>query len=309
MKVLIAEDDAVSRHILEVFLDKLGYEVVVARDGAEALEMLQNPGAPRMAILDWMMPGKDGLEVCRQLRQRGPESYVYILLVTAKAQEQDIVEGLESGADDYLTKPYSIHGLKARLRAGLRIVELQAQLIEARDNFQFQATHDSLTGLWNRHGILERLDTELARAGRDKTSVGIVMADLDHFKKINDTYGHLAGDSVLREVASRMRSAIRAYDHVGRYGGEEFLVVLPGCAEEGALRQGERLRACFNESPIVTSEAPLQVTLSLGVACAGLGQDKRDLLLAADEALYRAKRNGRDRIELAVASEISWENP
>ena len=308
MKVLIAEDDAVSRRILEVFLDKLGYEVVVARDGTEALEMLQNPGAPRVAILDWMMPGTDGLEVCRQLRQRGPESYVYILLVTAKAQEQDIVEGLESGADDYLTKPYNIHGLKARLRAGFRIVELQAQLIEARDNFQFQATHDSLTGLWNRQGILERLDTELARAGRDKTSVGIMMADLDHFKRINDTYGHLAGDSVLREVASRMRSGIRAYDHVGRYGGEEFLGVLPGCAEAGALRQAERLRACFNESPIVTSETPLQVTLSLGVACAGLGQDKRDLLLAADEALYRAKRNGRDCIELAAASEISRTN-
>ena len=303
MKVLIAEDDAVSRRILEVFLERLGYEVVVATNGAEALDVLQRPAAPRMVILDWMMPGTDGLEVCRQLRRRGPESYVYILLVTAKTQQQDIIDGLEGGADDYLTKPYNIHELKARLRAGLRVVELQAQLMEARDGFQFQAIHDLLTGLLNRQGILERLNAELARAGRDQKPVSIVMADLDHFKKINDAHGHLAGDAVLREAASRMRSAVRVYDDIGRYGGEEFLVVLPGCAEEGALQQAERLRACISESPIVTPEALLAVTLSLGVACGVPGQDQRSLLLAADEALYRAKRNGRDRIEAAAFSE------
>ena len=303
MKVLIAEDDAVSRRILEVFLEKLGYEVVVATNGAEALEVLQKPESPRVAILDWMMPGTDGLEVCRQIRQRGPESYVYVLLVTAKTQQQDIIEGLEGGADDYLTKPYNIHELRARLRAGLRIVELQAQLMEARDGFQFQATHDSLTGLLNRQGILERLDTELARAGRDQKSVGIVMADLDHFKKVNDTHGHLAGDAVLREAASRMRTAVRVYDHIGRYGGEEFLVVLPGCSEEGMVQQAERLRACVSQSPIATPEAPLQVTLSLGAACAAPGMNQMDLLRAADEALYRAKRNGRDRIEVAALLE------
>jgi len=302
MKVLVAEDDAVSRRILEVFLDKLGYEVVVSTNGAEALDLLQKPDAPRIAILDWMMPGTDGLEVCRQLRQRGAESYVYILLVTAKTQQQDIIEGLEGGADDYLTKPYNIHELKARLRAGLRVVELQAQLMAARDGFEFQATHDALTGLLNRQGILERLDTEMARAGRERKPVGIVMADLDHFKKINDAHGHLAGDAVLREAASRMRSAVRAYDHIGRYGGEEFLVVLPGCGEQGALQQAERLRVCVSESPIATPEAPFQATLSLGVACMEPGQNQTGLLQAADEALYRAKRNGRDRIEAATFS-------
>ena len=302
MKVLVAEDDAVSRRILEVFLDKLGYEVVVSTNGAEALDLLQKPDAPRIAILDWMMPGTDGLEVCRQLRQRGAESYVYILLVTAKTQQQDIIEGLEGGADDYLTKPYNIHELKARLRAGLRVVELQAQLMAARDGFEFQATHDALTGLLNRQGILERLDTEMARAGRERKPVGIVMADLDHFKKINDAHGHLAGDAVLREAASRMRSAVRAYDHIGRYGGEEFLVVLPGCGEQGALQQAERLRVCVSESPIATPGAPFQATLSLGVACMEPGQNQTGLLQAADEALYRAKRNGRDRIEAATFS-------
>lgn len=302
MKVLIAEDDAVSRRILEAFLGKLGYEVVVTTNGAEALERLRQPAAPRVAILDWMMPGTDGLEVCRQIRKRGPESYVYVLLVTSKAQRQDIVEGLEGGADDYLTKPYNIHELKARLRAGLRIVELQTQLLEARDGFQFQATHDSLTGLMNRQGILERLDKELARAARQQSPVSIAMADLDHFKKINDTHGHLAGDAVLREAASRMRASVRVYDHIGRYGGEEFLVVLPGCPEEGAVQQGERLRACVSASPIVTPEGPVRVTLSLGVASAGPDQTQMELLQAADDALYRAKRNGRDRIETAAFS-------
>ena len=303
MKVLIAEDDAVSRRVLEVFLYKLGYEVVVTTNGAEALEALQKPASPRIAILDWMMPGTDGLEVCRQLRQRSAEAYVYVLLVTAKTQQQDIIEGLEGGADDYLTKPYNIHELRARLRAGLRVVELQRQLMESRDGFQFQAIHDFLTGLLNRQGILGRLDAELARAVREKNSVGIVMADLDHFRKINDTHGHLAGDAVLREAANRLRAAVRAYDHVGRYGGEEFLAVLPGCSEEGLLRQAERLRACVSESPIVTPEAPLQITLSLGVRCAAPGETQTDVLRSADEALYRAKRNGRDRIELAVFSE------
>ena len=303
MKVLIAEDDAVSRRILEVFLDKLGYEVIVATNGAEALELLRKPDAPRVAILDWMMPGTDGLEVCRQIRRRGAESYVYILMVTAKTQQQDIIDGLEGGADDYLTKPYNIHELKARLRAGLRVVELQAQLMEARDGFRFQATHDALTGLLNRQGILEQLDTELARSSRDGKPVAIAIADLDHFKRINDTHGHLAGDAVLREAARRMRAAVRVYDYIGRYGGEEFLVVLPGCDGEGMQQQAERLRTCVGGSPIVTAEAPLAVTLSVGVACADPGKNQMELLQAADEALYRAKRNGRDRIEAAVFSE------
>jgi len=304
MKILIAEDETISRRILEVFLDTLGYEAVVATNGQEALEMLQGSAAPRLAILDWMMPQMDGIDVCRELRKRGPEHYVYVLLVTAKTQQQDIVEGLEAGADDYLVKPYSIHELRARLRAGLRIVELQAQLMQARDNFEFQATHDSLTGIWNREGIVQVLNRELARSDRQNNSVSIVMADLDHFKKINDTYGHLTGDCVLREAANRMRANSRVYDHVGRYGGEEFLVVLPGCSEEGALLQAERLRSCISETPIVTPEAPLRVTLSLGVACAGPRLEQKELLAAADQALYRAKRNGRDRVEIVASAKV-----
>jgi diguanylate cyclase (GGDEF)-like protein len=307
VKVLIAEDDMVSRRLLEAMLTKWGYEVTVTRDGVEAWEVLQGVDAPPLAILDWMMPGMDGVEVCRKVRQRGQEPYIYLLLLTTKGRKENIIEGLDAGADDYLTKPFDPHELQVRLRTGMRIVTLQAEIIEAREALRVQATHDALTGVWNRRAILEMLGTELVRSSRDEAPVAVVMADLDHFKRINDTHGHVVGDVVLREAVSRMRTLLRPYDAIGRYGGEEFLVVLPGCTAQDAFKLAERLRIGISQEPMMINGGTIDVTSSLGVAISDTTAilDATALIQAADTALYRAKAEGRNRVELATATEMT----
>jgi len=299
VKILIADDSIVSRHLLEATLRKWGYEVVVACDGAEALNLLQKENAPTLAILDWMMPGLTGLEVCRQIRKRSREPYTYILLLTSKSQKEDLIEGMDAGADDYITKPFDQHELQVRLRAGTRLVDLQAELMAAREALREQATKDSLTHLWNRSSIFDILCRELSRAGREGNPVGVVMVDLDHFKAVNDTHGHFAGDAVLCEAARRMQHAIRPYDSIGRYGGEEFLILLPGCDEESCFAQGERLRKHLSQSTMSLTDTSIAVTASLGVTTAIPGQPwtPEDLIRKADEALYLAKKMGRNRVE------------
>jgi two-component system cell cycle response regulator len=206
MRILIAEDDPVSRRLLEAKLVNWGYEVVVTRDGNEAWQALQADDAPRLAILDWMMPGRDGVAVCREVRKGKGEPYTYLILLTAQAREEDLVTGMEAGADDYIAKPFKSSELKVRLRAGRRIIELQSELIAAREALRAQATHDPLTGLWNHEEILRILGLELVRAKREGRHVGVIMADLDHFKRVNDTYGHMGGDAVLRAAAKTMLS-------------------------------------------------------------------------------------------------------
>jgi len=242
MRILIADDEPVSRRMLQALLVKWGYEVSTAEDGDDAWRHLQVAEAPRMALLDWMMPGQNGVDVCRALRKLRPDPYTYILLLTAKDAKESVVEGLESGADDYLVKPFNPQELKARIRVGQRLLDLEDKLVQAREAMRFKAMHDVLTGVWNRGTVLEALEREVWRARREGNSLGILMVDLDHFKSVNDTYGHLAGDAVLREVTRRMHSEVRPYDAVGRYGGEEFLILLPGCTSAETRQKAERLR-------------------------------------------------------------------
>ena len=299
LRVLAAEDSPVFQSMLRAMLGKWGYDPVIARDGLEAWQALDSDDPPRLALLDWMMPGMDGVEICRRLRAKACEPYIYIVLLTARTTAQDLIEGMEAGADDYLRKPFAAEELRVRMRAGRRILELQAELVAAREKLRDQALHDALTGLANRGATLDALNTALARAGRDRTPVAVLMCDLDHFKSVNDRYGHFAGDQVLTEAAARMRAGVRGYDVLGRYGGEEFMVILPGARREGARALADRLREAVGAAPIVAEGHSLHVTCSFGVSWRDRPQsaDAAALIREADQALYRAKANGRNCVE------------
>jgi two-component system cell cycle response regulator len=299
-EVLVAEDDPLFRHVLESWLRNWHYTVTVVEDGLKAWEALQAGTAPTLLVLDWMMPGIDGIELCRRIRARKQVIYPYVLLLTSKDDKQDLVHALEVGADDYLTKPFDVNELRARLRVGTRTLALQAELIAAREELRFQAMHDRLTGLWSRDAVLEFLGRELDRAKRAGDSLGVIMVDVDHFKAVNDSGGHLIGDAVLKEVAQRLAKFGRAYDWVGRYGGEEFLIVASNCNLEDIEKFAERMRVNIANKPIMTGMGEISVTASFGAAVAA--QDpypsQDSLLTRADSALYRAKREGRNRVEM-----------
>ena len=300
MRVLLAEDELVSSRKLASMVRAWGYEVVVVNDGNAAWKVLQESDAPRLAVLDWMMPGLDGPDLCRLLRDRsGP--YVYVLLLTSRGGKEDVVVGLEAGADDYVTKPFSPLELRHRLNAGRRIVDLQEKVETQNEEIRKMARRDALTGLLNRGAIFETFAAELSRARRERAPISIMMADVDHFKRVNDSLGHLAGDCVLRAVADRLGAQVRPYDALGRYGGEEFLVVLPGCSGAEALEVAERLREFVAGSPIACEGRPIPVTISLGVTSIErvISDAPEPLIAAADAALYEAKHAGRNRVAVA----------
>jgi diguanylate cyclase (GGDEF)-like protein len=306
MKVLVADYDPTSRLLLESSLKTAGYTVIGTANGVEALQLLQRHDGPRLAVLEWMMSGMDGLEVCRAIRTTCGERYIYLIVLTSKSGQQDIVKGFEAGADDYVIKPCDLTELKARVRTGKRILELQEQLVVARECLRLQASHDSLTGLYNRMAILEILEKELSRFLRDGFPVSVTMVDLDYFKRINDTWGHPAGDVVLREIGKRMRSVIRTYDAAARFGGEEFLLVASGTDLLGAEKQAERVRYSICSEPVEFGDALIPITVSMGVAEASHGLQKADdLLRAADGALYLAKNQGRNRVVSTSGMNIS----
>lgn len=296
MEILIAEDDLVSRRLLETTLSKWGYQVVSCANGHDAWEVVQSGSTPKIMILDWMMPGYDGPQLCRMVRKLETSDYIYIILLTARVQKEDVVAGMDAGADDYITKPFNKQELQVRLRAGRRIIELQEQLLSAQEQLRQEAIHDPLTGLFNRRAIEETLETELDRARRAPAPLSVVMLDLDNFKVVNDTYGHLAGDSILRQTALRMNESIRSYDSVGRFGGEEFLLIFPNIDFPEAKELAERIRISISGQLMDTPEGMIPVTASLGLVTikgsAKLSQE--DLVSMADTAMYKAKANGRN---------------
>jgi two-component system cell cycle response regulator len=302
-QILVADDSPLFRDMLQKMLLEWGYHVIAVDDGKKAWDVLRQENGPRLALLDWMMPGMEGAEVCRQVRAGIRDRYIYMMLLSVRADLEDVVKGMESGADDYIVKPFQVEELHARLRAGRRVLALQEELVEAREALREQATRDGLTGLWNRTAIFDILQNELSRSGRSGEPLIVLMADLDGFKPVNDHFGHMAGDAVLRQVAARMRAAVRRYDAVGRYGGEEFLMVLPGCELPPGLALAERIRHAIGSECFRAGETEIRLTCSLGAACAipPAIPPADDLVREADAALYRAKREGRDRVEAAVS--------
>lgn len=303
MKILVADDDSISRTLMQRTLQKFGYEVVLAENGRLAAEILSRSDGPRLALIDWMMPELDGPGLCREMRGRHREdAYVYIVLLTSKQSNEDIVSGLEAGADDYLTKPCRPEELRARLHTGCRILSLEEKLVDAREEMRFKATHDALTAIWNRASILSLTKSELERAAREQRPTSILLCDVDHFKRINDNHGHLVGDIVLQQVATRLTSAVRSYDAVGRYGGEEFLILLSHCDNSTLELRAEAVRTAIGAIPIVAGRVELSVSVSIGAVtypswnpCLQI----EGMLTQADVALYRAKAAGRNRTVVA----------
>jgi len=302
MRILIADDEAMSRRLLQRTLERAGYVVTAVENGRQAADQLCQSGGPRLALLDWMMPELDGPGVCREIRKNKNQSYVYTVLLTSRGEKEDIVTGLEAGADDYLTKPFNVEELKARLRAGQRILDLEDRLVEAREQMRFQATHDGLTTLWNRGVILDLLGRELARSRREHVSTAILMCDLDHFKSVNDTYGHILGDEVLKETGRQLLASVRSYDFVGRYGGEEFLVVLINCKPSHAFARAEQIRKAIAQKPVQASGSAVPITMSFGLLLSHEWGDRplEVLLQEADAALYAAKMAGRNCVRIAT---------
>jgi two-component system, cell cycle response regulator len=300
MKILVAEDDPVSRALLKSLLTKWGYEVITSSDGDSAWQLLQEQEDLRLVILDWMMPGKDGIEICRLIRQKQKEShYIYTIILTARDDKVDALAGLEAGADDYITKPFNQQELHFRIRIGKRILDLERYLHDAYDEMKRLATFDALTGLWNRRVVLEHLENEWDRASRENQPLSIVLVDIDHFKQFNDRYGHAQGDRVLIHLSKILREMVRPYDGVGRYGGEEFLLYFPECDVEKGRQISERLRQELESRPLEERRKSLQITASFGGITYHPAQCKcsvNHLLKIADDALYAAKRAGRNRV-------------
>ena len=304
MRILIADDDAVTRRLLEVMLQRCGYEPLLCADGAAAWMLMQSSGAPALALIDWVMPEIDGLELCRRIRGLAGRPYVYIVILSSRTDQDDVIEGLEAGADDYLSKPVNEAELRARLIAGRRVLELQAALLASREQLHELAMRDALTELFTRRAIIELCEADLRRAARDGHSSAVIMADLDKFKQVNDTFGHAAGDAVLRETATRLRTSVRSSDYVGRYGGEEFLFVLPDCRQADVVQLAERILLSMRRSPVVVSGTGLPVTISLGISISTVSNrlSAAELIDQADAAMYVVKRRGGDGVAFAATS-------
>src|SRR5579863_2392953 len=296
MKILLVEDSRLERLKISRHLSEWQLDYTAVQTGAEAIASLEHPEPPNLVLLDWMLPDLDGIDICRRTRANGARApYIYIVMLTAKSRKQDLLVAMAAGADDYLAKPIDPSELRARIMAGKRILELQQSL-------RFAATHDSLTNLLNRSEILASIDQERSRGGREGKPTTIIMADIDHFKRINDSLGHAAGDEVLKEVGRRLKSDLRPYDVVGRYGGEEFLIILPGCDLTTGARRADELRNLVAKDPIFTPFGTTTATVSLGVTAAFNREcSVSELLREADLCMYAAKKNGRNRVEFPSA--------
>lgn len=296
MQILIVEDDPISRRILESLLNKWGYSTISARNGLEAWDLMQGSNVPNFVISDWMMPNLTGIALCKRIRDLKTPGYIYFILLTTKTEKKDIIRGLEAGADDYIVKPFDREELQYRVKIGERIIRLEKRIVSL-------ANTDYLTGVLNRRAFMERFDKELNRCFRHGRALSVILADIDHFKRVNDEYGHLAGDSVLKRFAEILRSHHRPYDVLGRYGGEEFILCLPETDLSQAVSAAERMRKIIAGTEFVLPDWPsgvIRITASFGIFSDILSQQHlpEALIKLADDALYRAKEKGRNRIEI-----------
>jgi two-component system cell cycle response regulator len=304
LKVLVIDDSPVSRKLVELALSQKQYSLIFATTGQEAMKLFEEH-RPALVIMDWMTPDLTGEEICQRIRSRSGNSYTYIIVLTGRTDKSSVVEALDGGADDYLTKPFHRGELIARVGVGMRMIELHRQIETKNVLLEQLALTDALTGLPNRRAIENWAATQLSGAARHGFSFWVVQADLDHFKQVNDTFGHEAGDAVLKKFAKILKDHLRRSDLCGRLGGEEFLMVLTHTTRENALAAIERIRAELEMTPLIFRGCTVAVTASFGLAGFEGNQSPSGftkLQRLADAALYSAKRKGRNRVEIAAAA-------
>lgn len=305
MKVLIADDDPGTRRVLQNQVEAWGYTAVLAADGHEAWERLLEQDAPRLALLDWMMPRLDGVTLCERLREREKDHFVYAVLMTMRTGAKDLVFALENGAHVFLRKPLNLDELSCQIRIGERLVKAYDKNVEYAKRLETLATIDPLTGIFNRRSWFSRAEQEVSRARRMKHPLSLMFLDLDRFKEINDTHGHLTGDRVICAVIAKLREKLRDYDIFGRVGGEEFVVLLPEAAMKSAREVAQRACDACATIQIKSEHGLVFPTASFGVAeLTGEGDTLDALLRRADKAMYQAKRDGRNRVSCAPLVEV-----
>lgn len=309
MKVLIVESNEQSRKTLYEALDGWGYQVTAIEDPAAAFASIQRESPPSIVLVGTLADSTSVKQLCRGIREFGEKPYIYLLLLAEKGKSEYILEFLEAGADDYVTRPFDELELKARLRAGKRILDLRDELRRAQATIGYQAYHDPLTGLWNRGAIIDALQRELARVRREKAPVGLLMVSIDGLKEINDKYGHMAGDAAIRATARELRSSLRPYDAIGRYGGEAFVIIVTGCDSRSSMKQAERFFGVLKGRTVDISQwgkfvsgkdSALPILYSIGVISGTGEHDSETLLKSLEGALRQARSAGGNRIESAT---------
>ena len=290
--VLIADDDKDARMLLNLYLGKFNYRIFNASNGVEALDIIKN-NEISIALIDWMMPGISGVELCEKIRALNLNRYTYLIMVTGRSEKEDTIEALHKGADDYIVKPFTFQELKVRISAAERILKLENRLKSAYQKLYDESIHDVLTGTLNRRTLMDRISGTF---GTSQTSIGVILVDIDDFKKINDTYGHLIGDDVLRDFSAIISQGLRKNDFVGRYGGEEFLIVLPDLDINESRKVAERIRSSLESETFNFSGVSIKLTASFGVSVLEKGDDIKNAIQRADDALYDAKKSGKNKV-------------
>jgi len=304
--VAVVDDDAAIRRLVSLFLRRAGYDVIEVATGEAARSRLGVENW-NLAILDRKLPDLDGLDLCREIKADPRFRNRYVIILTGEADEQDKIEGLDLGADDYITKPFQYKELLARIRAGKRIVDLQSELLESNRRLELLSITDGLTRLYNHRRFQDEMVRAFDESQRYQRPLSLAIIDIDFFKKVNDTYGHAAGDDVLKTVARLFMDSVRSTDLVARYGGEEFTVMMPETDMGDAIAFAEKIRTLVEEATIETQAGPVRVTVSIGVSSVPATpiQTPKEMIVAADKALYRAKRGGRNQVQAEKRKDLT----